>query len=230
MTVSDLSASAQNYLKAVWRLSEWSDAPVTTSLIAERTGVRASTASDGIRKLTEQGLLAHARYGAITLTEQGRSYALAMVRRHRLIEALLVDVLGYRWDQVHDEAEVLEHAVSDFMIDQIDRHLGYPERDPHGDPIPAADGTMVSVQARPLCQDDAGSTVVVERISDEDPELLQFFDSEAIRVGSELDVSAGPPFAGSIEVTRAGGDHSTTLGREAMTALYVTPRDVPAGA
>src|SRR5699024_1150906 len=118
MSVSDLSASTQNYLKAVWGLTEWSSAPVTPSSIAERTGLRLSSVSDAVRKLSSQGLLEHAPYGSVELTDTGRAYALTMVRRHRLIETFLVRVLHYTWDQVHDEAEHLEHAVSDFMIDR----------------------------------------------------------------------------------------------------------------
>jgi DtxR family Mn-dependent transcriptional regulator len=100
-----LSTSSQDYLKVIWKLGEWSDVPVTPSAIAVKTGVKLSTASDAVRKLTEQGLLEHAPYGAVSLTPEGRAHALAMVRRHRLIETFLVQVLGYRWDHVHAEAE-----------------------------------------------------------------------------------------------------------------------------
>ena len=110
---------------------------VSTKMLAERIGVSASTASESIRKLADQGLVDHEKYGAVTLTERGRDAALAMVRRHRLMETFLVRELGYGWDEVHDEAEVLEHAVSDRMVDRIDAKLGFPRRDPHGDPIPA---------------------------------------------------------------------------------------------
>ncbi len=222
MSVADLSVSAQNYLKTVWSLAEWSDSPATTSSIAEKTGLKLSTVSDGIRKLAEQGLLDHAPYGAVTLTESGRAYAVAMVRRHRLIESFLVTVLGYSWDQVHDEAEVLEHAVSDFMVEQIDRVLGFPARDPHGDPIPGVDGTLPHFEAEPLSLDDAGKTVLVERISDENSELLQFFEQQGIVVGSRLEVVEGPPFAESVEVSIVGEGRTTTLGRSAMSALYVS--------
>ena len=173
MSVSTLSESTQNYLKAVWSLGEWSDVPVTASMVAARTGVALSTASDAIRKLSTQGLLEHARYSAVSLTPEGRAHAVTMVRRHRLIESFLVEVLRYRWDQVHDEADMLEHAVSDFMIDRIDELLGYPERDPHGDPIPAADGTVTRPDAVLLTSVSAGARVRVERISDDDPKLLQ---------------------------------------------------------
>ena len=115
---------------------------VSTKLLAERLGVSASTASESIRKLAEQGLVHHEKYGAVTLTDRGRHAALAVVRRHRLLETFLVSELGYGWDEVHDEAEILEHAVSDLMLDRIDAKLGHPTRDPHGDPIPAADGQV----------------------------------------------------------------------------------------
>src|SRR6478609_10835212 len=113
-------------------------------------GVGASTVSETVRRLSAQGLLEHAPYGAIALTDRGRSLALAMVRRHRLLEAFLVTELGYGWDEVHDEAEVLEHAVSDRLIARIDAKLGFPQRDPHGDPIPGSDGQVPTPPARQL--------------------------------------------------------------------------------
>ena len=138
----DLTTVAQDYLKVIWTAQEWSLEKVSTKMLAERIGVSASTASESIRKLADQGLVNHEKYGAVTLTEAGRRAALAMVRRHRLMETFLVRELGYSWDEVHDEAEVLEHAVSDRMLDRIDAKLGHPTRDPHGDPIPAADGQV----------------------------------------------------------------------------------------
>ncbi|MGO2659625.1 metal-dependent transcriptional regulator [Mycetocola reblochoni] len=222
MSVSELSPSAQNYLKAVWGLTEWSNAPVTPSLVAERTGLKLSSVSDAIRRLTAQGLLSHARYGSVELTEAGRGYALAMVRRHRLIEAFLVSVLGYSWDQVHDEAEHLEHAVSDFMIDRIDAFLGFPSRDPHGDPIPTADGTVSIPTASQLSELGPGARVVVERISDSDSALLQFFEGHGIVVGAELDVAEGPAFSDAMGVRVVGRPGAVTLGRTATDALYVS--------
>ena len=120
MPVSDLTTPAQDYLKMIWSATEWSTTPITVSTMAERLGVSASTVSDGIRRLAKQGLLTHAPYGSIELTDTGRRHALAMVRRHRLVETFLVEVLQYGWDEVHDEAEVLEHAVSEKLTDRID--------------------------------------------------------------------------------------------------------------
>lgn len=222
MSVSDLSASAQNYLKAVWGLSEWSSTPVTATVLAERTGLKLSTVSDAVRKLSDQGLLDHARYGAVELTDAGRASALAMVRRHRLIESFLVRVLGYGWDEVHDEAESLEHAVSDLMVERMDAYLGYPTRDPHGDPIPTADGTVVMPDAVQLSAVEAGTRVVVERISDTDPGLLQFFEERGLVIGASLTVSAGAPYSDAVDVTVGDGGTAVALGRTATDALYVS--------
>ncbi|MFT3887953.1 MAG: metal-dependent transcriptional regulator [Arachnia sp.] len=222
MSVTELSASTQNYLKTIWGLSEWSADPVTPTSIAERTGLKLSSVSDAVRRLTDQGLLTHAPYGFVELTESGRAYAVAMVRRHRLIETFLVETLGYRWDQVHEEAEVLEHAVSDFMMERIDDLLGHPSRDPHGDPIPAADGTVASPDAKRLTEVGAGTRVVVERISDADPALLQFFEVQGIGIGVALAVKEGTPFSDALQVRTPGSDAPVALGRTATDALYVS--------
>ncbi|MGE0215438.1 manganese-binding transcriptional regulator MntR [Mycolicibacterium sp.] len=227
---AELTTVAQDYLKVIWTAQEWSHEKVSTKLLAERIGVSASTASESIRKLADQGLVHHAKYGAVTLTDAGRRAALAMVRRHRLMETFLVRELGYSWDEVHDEAEVLEHAVSDRMLDRIDAKLGYPTRDPHGDPIPAPDGKVPTPPARQLsaCQDgDAGT---VARISDADPEMLRYFDSVGIALDSRLQVVARRDFAGMISVTvqnpdevAAGDPPETTveLGSPAAQAIWV---------
>ena len=221
MSVSTLSESTQNYLKAVWSLGEWSDVPVTASMVAARTGVALSTASGAIRKLSTQGLLEHARYSAVSLTPEGRLHAVTMVRRHRLIESFLVEVLRYRWDQVHEEADMLEHAVSDFMIDRIDELLGYPERDPHGDPIPVADGTVTRPDAVLLTSVGAGARVRVERISDDDSELLQFFADHGIVYGTVLETRAAAPYTDTLEVAVVEHEAVLPLGRSATNAVWV---------
>lgn len=220
--------STQNYLKAVWSLREWSSDPVTPSALAAKMGVKLSTVSDAVRKLTDQGLLEHAPYGAVSLTAQGLTHAVAMVRRHRLIESFLVDVLGYRWDQVHEEAETLEHAVSDFMIDRIDEHLGHPIRDPHGDPIPGADGAITQPEAMPLTAWPVGADARVERISDADAELLQFFAEQGIGVGTALSTRSGSPYSAVLEVFVAGSSTPIALGRAATDAVWVAAEQAPA--
>ncbi|UEJ82762.1 metal-dependent transcriptional regulator [Brachybacterium halotolerans subsp. kimchii] len=226
MSVSELSASAQNYVKAIWGLTEWSGDPVTPTLIAQRMDLKLSSVSDAVRRLADQGLLTHARYGSVELTDSGRGHALEMVRRHRLIETFLVETLGYRWDQVHDEAETLEHAVSDFMVERIDEVLGRPARDPHGDPIPAADGTVSIPEARRLTEVGAAGRLIVERISDADPALLRFFEARGVGVGAVLEVGEGAPFSDSLEVSVEDSGDSAPLGRSATDALYVSAAPV----
>lgn len=227
-SVGDLTPSVQNYLKAIWSLQEWTTEPVTASRIAERVDLRTSTVSGALAKLTEQGLIEHDRYGAVELTSSGRTMALAMVRRHRLIETFLVQVLHYSWDQIDEEAESLEHAVSDFMVDRIDELLGRPTRDPHGDPIPDAHGGITMPDAVPLTRVPAGSAVVVERISDRDAGLLQHLESAQVLPGARLTVGAGEPYSGAIEV-RVDGGEGVNLGTAATDAVFVTVLDAPAG-
>lgn len=186
--LSALSPSAQNLLKVIWGLGEWTDEPVTTSDIARRTGLRASTVSDAVRRLTDQDLLHHERYGVVALTPAGRALAVAMVRRHRLVETFLVRTLGYGWDEVHDEAEELEHAVSDLFVERVDAALGHPAADPHGDPIPAADGTTTRPDAARLDECPAGPAVVV-RVADVDPALLRACAAAGVVPGARIEVT-----------------------------------------
>lgn len=219
MPVSDLSSVAQDYLKIIWSATEWSDQPVTVKQLSERMGVRAATVSDGIRRLAEQGLVAHERYGGVELTDAGRRHAVAMVRRHRLIETFLVAELGYGWDEVHDEAEVLEHAVSDDLVDRLDRRLGHPARDPHGDPIPTADGTPRRPDAVPLLAAPAGVALAVVRISDADPAVLRYLAERGIGLDTALTVDGHAPSAG--DVTVRVGEAAVVLGPAAAEALWV---------
>ena len=220
---NELTPVAQDYLKVIWNAQEWSLEKVSTKMLAEKLGVSASTASESIRKLAEQGLVDHEKYGAVTLTESGRRAALAMVRRHRLLEAFLVKELGYSWDEVHDEAEVLEHAVSDRLVARIDAKLGFPQRDPHGDPIPGSDGQVPTPPARQLWSCADGESGVVARISDKDPEMLRYFDSIGINLDSRLQVLTRREFAGMISVAVESADGPTTvdLGSPAAQAIWM---------
>lgn len=223
MPISELSESAQNHLKSIWALQEWSDDPVTTSAIAQRTGLKQSTVSGAISRLADLGLVEHAPYGEITLTAQGSVYATAMVRRHRLLETFLVQVLGYGWDEVDDEAEKLEHAVSEKLVHRIDAHLGHPERDPHGDPIPPAAGSPSPIEAVPLSSVEPAGEWIVERISDDDPELLRYFTSQQVEVGSRLRLEPGPPYSESVSVLLVDVRQRFTLGHTAASAMWVSP-------
>lgn len=220
--MSDLSPVAQDYLKIIWSATEWAGDPVTVKQLSERMGVRAATVSDGIRRLADQGLLVHEPYGGIELTEAGRLGAVAMVRRHRLIETFLVEELGYGWDEVHDEAEVLEHAVSDELVDRIDRRLGYPARDPHGDPIPTADGSPRRPEAVPLLSADTGVPLTIVRISDADPAVLRYLGERGLGLDAQVTVDEHREFAGDVTV-RVGGE-PLVLGATAASAVWVAAR------
>lgn len=219
-----ITAVAQNYLKTIWTAQEWSCERVSTKMLADKLGVSAGTASESIRRLCEQGLVHHEKYGAVTLTDSGRRAALAVVRRHRLVETFLVSELGYSWDEVHDEADLLEHAVSVQLLARIDAKLGFPRRDPHGDPIPAEDGHLPVSPARQLWACLDGDVVTVSRISDANPEMLRYFDSLSITLDSQVQVLTRREFAGMVSVSVRAADGSSTtveLGSPAARAIWV---------
>ena len=221
MPVSDLSSTAQDYLKLIWTATEWSATPMTVSTMAERLGVRPSTASDGIKKLAKQGLVTHAPYGSIELTDAGRDHAVAMVRRHRLLETFLVQMLGYGWDEVHDEAEILEHAVSEKLIERIDQKLGHPTRDPHGDPIPTPDGHPHLPAATQLSAADTGQDMAITRISDADPQMLRYFTELGLAPDTQLSVREHRPYADVTTIRLQGRDRDIDLGASASQAIWV---------
>lgn len=221
MATSDLSSSMQDYLKVIWTSQEWDDAPVTSRTLAERLAVSPSTVSETLKRLSAAGLVDHERYGTATLTDAGRAAALSMVRRHRLVETFLVDYLGYRWDEVHDEAEVLEHAVSDEFVERLSARLGHPEFDPHGDPIPTADGRLPSLDARPLVEVEAPADLTVARVCDDDPELLRHLVDLGITLGARLRLLERHDFAGTLAVEVDG--RRRDLGHVAAAAIFVSP-------
>lgn len=161
------STVTQDYLKAVWAATEWGGAGASITGLARRMGVAPSTASENVGRLVEAGLLVHEPYKAVGLSSAGRARAMGMVRRHRLLETYLVERLGFDWDEVHAEAEVLEHAVSERLLRALDEALSHPVRDPHGDPIPTADGELIEPELRSLDTLRVGQTGVVGRILDD---------------------------------------------------------------
>ncbi|MGM9474276.1 metal-dependent transcriptional regulator [Pseudarthrobacter sp. YS3] len=223
MKTSAPSSSIEDYVKVVYGFTEWQDKPITSSQLAQRLGVANSSVSEMVRKLKDQGLVDHKPYSAITLTPAGVRLALSMVRRHRLIETYLVQELGYSWDEVHDEAELLEHAVSDTFIERMAIKLGNPQRDPHGDPIPTADGTVLMPDARLMGELDPGHTGRITRISDENPDLLRYLAAEKIDLDAEVEVLGRRPFGGAlmVRITSSGRTRDYDLADEVTAALWV---------
>lgn len=213
----------EDCLKVIFSVGEWDERGRTNSEIAARLNASTSTVSDLVRRLTDEGLVEHERYGSVGLTPAGLTAALRMVRRHRLIETFLVDQLGYSWDQVHNEAEVLEHAVSDLMLERIDTSLGYPWRDPHGDAIPTPDGVLHRPAARPLLALETGEAGYVARILDEAPDMLRWFDQQHIGLDIQLTVVEQKPFGGAT-VVRVGPPDGVEvdIGIQAASSLWLS--------
>ncbi|WBU38182.1 metal-dependent transcriptional regulator [Homoserinibacter sp. YIM 151385] len=167
------SSVVEDYLKAVYTHQEWRGTPVSSSQLATRLGLAPSTVTEMVKKLVAMELVRHAPYGAITLTPEGEREALRILRRHRLVETWLVERCGYGWDEVDDEAEILEHAMSDRLLEELAEQLGQPARDPHGDPIPSRDGVIVRPDGILLADAARGYRGRIVRIDDADADVLR---------------------------------------------------------
>lgn len=223
------SLTVENYLKTILQIELQSRQPsVSTGQIAAALDVSPGTVTSMQKTLADAGLANYRPYEGVTLTDAGRVIALRMVRRHRLIELFLVQTLDLSWDQVHEEAENMEHAVSDVLIDRIDHFLGRPDFDPHGDPIPSADGELRGAQqeTRPLSTCRPGSTVRWARVLNQDPDFLRFLSDAGIEIGSDVSVVSNRPEAAIIELNING--QSLPIGHSAAEQLLVEL--VPAGA
>lgn len=210
----------EDYVKTIYSHTEWQDEPITPSVLATRLGLAASSVTEMVKKLAASGLVTHVPYGAVMLTEEGRTLALRMLRRHRLIETWLVDSFGYSWDEVHDEAEVLEHALSDRLLEAIADQLGHPHRDPHGDPIPASDGAVARPDAVRLQEAPDGHTGRIVRISDRNPVLLRHLETESFQLDAMVQVRGRKPFGGALVVEVDGAEHD--VGDEAAAAIWLS--------
>lgn len=201
--LADLTPTTQAYLMAAHALGAGGD-PVTSGAMAERLGASPSSVSEGVRKLVTLGLAEHRPYAPVELTESGRSFAVAMVRRHRIIETFLAQCLDYPWDAVHAEADALEHVVSDRFVDALDAFLDHPRRDPHGDPIPTRDGRVDPLGDIPLDDVPEGASGVVTRVSDRDNTVLRHLADIGLRPDSPVRVVSRQVELGIIAVTLGG--------------------------
>lgn len=215
-----LTRSVEDYLKAIYRLTS-GGAAASTRDIAALLAISAPSVSGMIKRLSEHGLLTHAPYRGAELTDAGRRAALRMIRRHRLIESYLVAHLGYTWDTVHEEAERLEHAVSDDLVERMAAALGDPEFDPHGDPIPAADGSMAEHAFTPLAELPVGTDAVIRRVATGDPARLRYVADLGLQPGAQVHIAAREPFGGPITLAR--GDEEQTVGGEVASLLLCEP-------
>src|SRR5258706_13126176 len=215
---SSFTRSQQDYLKALYQL-HGDVRQVPTGDLAQRLGISSPSVSEMVSRLTAQGLVEHDRYRGQQLTREGRRVALELVRHHRLLEMFLVQVLGYSWDEVHEEAERLEHVISERMEQRIFELLGRPELDPHGHAIPTLGGKVRPVSERPLSECRAGERVIVQGVSDDDPARLRELERRGLLPGTHVQVVAESAFEGPIEVRMKGRRVSVPLGL--ARALFV---------
>jgi DtxR family Mn-dependent transcriptional regulator len=189
----------EDYLKHIYKL-QTKDRRVTTSSLAGQLSIAPASVTDMIKKLSEQGLLRHTPYHGVELTEKGKKHALRIVRRHRLWEALLVELLGFSWDEIDKEAERLEHSTSEELERKIDEVLGYPKTDPHGDPIPTEDGELKEPSSTSLAEVEPGQTCRVTRVSDTNPEVLQYVEKLGLSLRKKVAIKQRVKFDGSLFV------------------------------
>jgi DtxR family Mn-dependent transcriptional regulator len=213
------SQAIEDYAKAIYALELRDGEAVSTNALAGRLGVTPASASGMVKRLDELGLVEHQPYRGVSLTEHGRRVALEVIRHHRLLELYLVKTLGVPWDRVHEEAEVLEHVLSEDLEELIAAKLGDPTHDPHGDPIPTRDLTIEEGTTQSLQSLEGGAQGTFTRVSDSDPEMLRFLAERGIAPGDRLEVVDKQPFDGPLFVRF--GDHVHVLGGELARAMRV---------
>jgi DtxR family transcriptional regulator, Mn-dependent transcriptional regulator len=218
---AELSTAVQDYAKAIWALAQRSDDAVSTSALAKRLGVSAASASAMVKRLESLGLVTREPYHGVELTAAGERVALEVVRHHRLLELYLAEALGMTWDRVHEEAEVLEHAISPELSQLIADKLGNPTHDPHGDPIPTPEGEIEEGPIRSLADLEPGERGVFARVSDSNPAMLRYLAERGIDRGAELEVLRREPFGGPLTVRTGGREHP--LGDQLARAMRVEP-------
>ncbi|MEA2348128.1 MAG: DtxR family transcriptional regulator, Mn-dependent transcriptional regulator [Thermoleophilaceae bacterium] len=217
--MSTVTGAVQDYAKAIYSLGARENEPVSTSALAGRLGVSAASASAMVKRLSELGLVTHEPYRGVELTARGRDVALGVLRHHRLLETYLAEQLDVPWDRVHEEAEKLEHVISEDLINRMAAKLQDPTHDPHGDPIPTADLAIDDAPTRSLDSLEAGERGTFVRVSDSDPEMLRYLHERGIGIGDSFEVIERQPFQGPLTVRF--GKRSHVLGGALAGAMRV---------
>jgi DtxR family transcriptional regulator, Mn-dependent transcriptional regulator len=216
-----LGAAVQDYVKIIYKLSH-SEQRCTPSLVAGRAGVSPAAVTKMLKRLQELKLVLYTRSQEIQLTPSGEKVALEIIRHHRLLEAYLTEALGYTWDQVDHEADRLEHVISEEFEDKIDELLGFPTRDPHGDPIPTKDGRLDHVLHGTLGEMVPGEAGVVRRVTDKDPEMLRYMGVLGLYPDTAIEMVSKEPYGGPLRVRIRGAVHA--IGRELAENIFVSPQ------
>lgn len=215
-----LSQAVEDYLKVIYKLQPEGE-PVSTSDIARAMDVSSASVTNMIKRLAQLGLVEYESYRGVTVTETGEKVALEIIRHHRLLELYLREVMGYSWDKIHEEAEHLEHHISEEFEEKLDELLGYPTHDPHGDPIPTREGEMAEFTTDALSEMEAGTSVVVQRVSDTDPEMLSYLEEVGLLPGTSVHILEKGPFHGPIRVRI--GEHERVVGHRIASNVFVEP-------
>jgi DtxR family transcriptional regulator, Mn-dependent transcriptional regulator len=213
-----ITHAMEDYLKVIFKLED-EGLSVTTQSIAERLQVQSPSVTNMIKRLAELNLVEHRPYRGVVLTKTGRKAALEVIRHHRLLELYLADALGYSWDEVHEEADRLEHSISEEFEARIDRALGFPQVDPHGEPIPTAEGEIASAVGLRLSEIPEGSDATVELVSDTDPEKLRYLGDLGLFPAADVTVVEQMPFDGPIRIRVAEAEH--VIGRQLADTIRV---------
>ncbi len=210
----------EDYLKTIYMLAE-SESPVSTSRLAEARGVKPASVTSMVQRLHKLNLVNYEKHYGVTLTAAGEKIALEVLRHHRLLELYLIEALGFSWDEVHEQAEVLEHVISEKLEERIAAVLGHPTLDPHGDPIPAKDGTIVQVETQPLSSLPLHYTAYVARIVDDtNSEMLRYLAEQGLTPGAALHLVQREPFEGPVTVQV--GEQTAVIGRQLAQSILVT--------
>lgn len=199
----DINQTVEDYLRSVFRL-ESRDGKASNTALAKELNITAAAVTDMLRRLSEHGLLTYAKYQGSVLTPEGRAIATNITRRHRLWEVFLITHLGFRWDEVHDLADQLEHITSTELVDRLEEFLGFPKYDPHGDPIPSREGIIPMIQLMPLSQLEIREKGIVSRVSDDHPELLRYASSVGLSIGAQIEVTEKIDFDSSVRIVTGG--------------------------
>jgi DtxR family Mn-dependent transcriptional regulator len=215
------SLSEENYLKAIYHLSNHGQDSVNTNAIAEEMKTAPASVSDMIRKLSKKKLVDYQKYRGVNISTKGKDIALKVIRKHRLWEVFLVEKLNFHWDEVHEIAEQLEHIQSPVLISKLDEFLDFPKHDPHGDPIPDDDGNFATVKKEPLSEIEEGKSCKVVAVNDSNSAFLKYLDKVGISIGTNIHINERIEFDGSMEIT-LNKEKSLTISQIAAQNLLVT--------
>lgn len=218
------SQSVEDYLKAIYKLENEAEGGVSTSRLAKEMDVASASVTNMVKRLSDMGLVTYESYYGSRLTETGEKIALEIIRHHRLLELYLKEIMGYSWDEVHDEAEKLEHHISEQFEDKIAELLDHPDFDPHGDPIPDKDGKMPVLQSKSLTDVPSNAPFIIRRVKNQNPELLRYLEKQGLLPGVKVEVIKKEPFEGPVQLKAENGE--MTIGYKIAEDIFVVEPDM----